>query len=206
MQHYHPADRRARSALFALCAWAVAALGLVVAEMGRLGILNRIATGAAVSVHDTILSDNLVTAAAWAEAAAFIVTAAAFLAWLHRITENDHALGVFGARSSTALAAASLVLFMLSGAVRYAAALVYEPVNPVNGLVSSSIFEVGSIVLAGIAAALAVIMIVELTRRQTARAEFARASSTSIVPSPPPVALAGAAHANLHLPVSPGEV
>jgi hypothetical protein len=207
MQHYCPADTRARSALLAMCVWALAALAVVVAEMGRLTILNNISTGIPVSVHDTMLSDNFVTATAWAEVAAFVLTAAAFLIWLHRIAQNNRVLGLLGTSYPTMFAAASLVLFVLSGSVRYAAALTNQPVNPVAGLINSSMFEVGSIVLAGVAAVLAVILIVEVTRRQSARAASVRAEigAASYAPSPPPLALPVASPANLQIPVSPGE-
>jgi hypothetical protein len=203
MVQYRAADRRARSALLAFCLWAVAALVVVVAEMGRLSILGTISMGDTVSLHDTILNDNLVSAAAWVEIAAFIVTAFAFLAWLKRIAENNRALGVLGRTYASGLALGSLALFILSGVVRYAAALTNQPVNPVGGLIDSSIYEVVSLVLAGVAAVFSVLMIVQLTGGQAARVASLRAALRG--QSPPEVALPVSPPANLQLPARPGE-
>jgi len=206
MQQYRPAEGRSRLALLAFCVWALTALAVVVAETARLHILDVIRSGVPVSVNDTMFSDGFVGATAWLEISAYAAAAVAFLLWLRRVVENNRALGAPAwTRTHAATAAAALGLFVLSGAVRYAAALTGQPQNPIAGLTDSSFFEVGSIVLAGVSAVCAVTLLVVVTRRQS---HFALGASAAryAPPAPPPLADPAAVPAHLQLPAWPGEL
>jgi small-conductance mechanosensitive channel len=90
---YRSARRLAMYAVAGLVIAAVSEILSILAEGGRLSIVNRALSGQAPSYSEATTSDNLVRATALIGIAVLIGCAAVFLVWLFRIVANNHALG-----------------------------------------------------------------------------------------------------------------
>ena len=76
-----------------LIVWIASAIGLVVVNLLRLDLVNRITSGQAVTVGDARASDSLVSGAALASSGVYVLAAIAVLMWLHRVVRNNQSLG-----------------------------------------------------------------------------------------------------------------
>lgn len=90
---YQSAATRSRVVIALLCVWVASAIGLVVVNLLRLDLVNRVGSGQPVSLADATASDNLVSGAALASSGVYVLAAIAVLMWLHRVVRNNHILG-----------------------------------------------------------------------------------------------------------------
>ena len=90
---YQSAATRSRAVIALLLVWMVSAIGLVVVNLLRLGLVNRIASGQTVTLDEARASDSLVSGAALASAGVYVLTAIAVLMWLHRVVRNNQSFG-----------------------------------------------------------------------------------------------------------------
>ena len=83
-----------------LAVWIVAAIVLIVALVGRIQLINDLVAGNTgnLSLSDVQASDTFVRTAAWSEVGAYVLSATAYLIWLHRVVANNFALGERGLR------------------------------------------------------------------------------------------------------------
>lgn len=91
--NYQSAETRSRAVIALLLVWIASALGLVVVNLLRLDLVNRIASGQPVSLDEARASDNLVSSVALAHVGVYVLAAIAVLMWLHRAVRNSHILG-----------------------------------------------------------------------------------------------------------------
>jgi hypothetical protein len=90
---YRSAAQRARLAMIALLVVVAVEIAALVADVGRVGITNRILRADTVSDGEVTASDTFVQLTAVLEIAVMIACAALFLSWLHRVVANGPALG-----------------------------------------------------------------------------------------------------------------
>jgi hypothetical protein len=90
---YRTAAQRARLAMIALLVVVAVEIAALVADVGRVGITNRILRADTVSDGEVTASDTFVQLTAVLEIAVMIACAALFLSWLHRVVANGPALG-----------------------------------------------------------------------------------------------------------------
>ena len=102
--NYQSADTRSRAVIALLIVWMVSAIGLVVVNLLRLGLVNRIASGQAVTLDEARTSDSLVSGAALASVGVYVLAAIAVLMWLHRVARNNQSFGERDLRFSPGLA------------------------------------------------------------------------------------------------------
>ena len=91
--NYQSAATRSRVVIALLCVWSASAIGVVVVNLLRLDLVNRVASGQPVSLEDARASDNLVSGAALASSGLYVLAAIAVLMWLHRVVRNNPSLG-----------------------------------------------------------------------------------------------------------------
>jgi hypothetical protein len=91
---------RARVTMALLTVWALLAIGVIVALVGRIQLASDLLAGnsGGLTPSDVNNSDNLVASTALAEYAVYVLVAVAFLVWLHRAVTNSHGLGEQGLR------------------------------------------------------------------------------------------------------------
>lgn len=99
-----PISGRATAAIAGLVLAGAAELFVFLAHVDRLGLVNRVLGGEAVTPTEAVDSDDLVRTAAWCELAAIVVCAVTFLMWLHRVVRNNRLLSTRSARFSPAAA------------------------------------------------------------------------------------------------------
>lgn len=102
--NYQSAATRSRVVIALLCVWIASAIGVVVVNLLRLDLVNRVASGQPVSLEDARASDNLVSGAALASSGVYVLAAIAVLMWLHRVVRNNQILGERYLRFSPAFA------------------------------------------------------------------------------------------------------
>jgi hypothetical protein len=90
---YRSAAQRARLAMIALLVVVAVEIAALVADVGRVGITNRILRADTVSDGEVTASDTFVQLTAVLEIAVMIACAVLFLSWLHRVVANGPALG-----------------------------------------------------------------------------------------------------------------
>lgn len=91
--NYESAETRSRAVIALLVVWMVSAIGLVVVNLLRLGLVNRIAAGQPVTLDEARASDSLVSGAALASVGIYVLAAIAVLMWLHRVVRNNQSFG-----------------------------------------------------------------------------------------------------------------
>ena len=91
--NYQSAATRSRVVLALLCVWTASAIGLVVVNVLRLDLVNRVGSGQPVSLEEARASDSLVSGAALASSGVYVLAAIAVLMWLHRVVRNNQMLG-----------------------------------------------------------------------------------------------------------------
>jgi len=95
-----PVRTRSRLAVVSLALVGLAQLALMGALVGRLDIVNRFTSGAAVTFDDANNSDHVVSTTVYLWLGALVLCAVIFLVWLHRVVANNHALGALALRFS----------------------------------------------------------------------------------------------------------
>ncbi len=100
LSRFNTATARARVAVAALVVWVVVAIVLMVALVSRIQLINDLVAGNTgnLSLSDVQANDTFVRTAAWSEVGAYVLSAIAFLVWLHRVVANNFALGERGLR------------------------------------------------------------------------------------------------------------
>lgn len=91
--NYESAAARSRVVIVLLIVWIAGAIGLVVVNLLRLDLVNRIAAGQPVSLAEARASDSLVGGVALASSGVYVLAAIAVLMWLHRVVRNNQRLG-----------------------------------------------------------------------------------------------------------------
>ena len=102
--NYQSAATRSRAAIALLGVWMASAVGLVVVNLFRLDLVNRVGSGQRVGLDEARASDSLVSGAALASSGVYVLAAIAVLMWLHRAVRNNHILGERDLRFSPAFA------------------------------------------------------------------------------------------------------
>lgn len=90
---YQSAATRSRVVLALLIVWIAGALALVVVNLLRLDLVNRIASGQLVTLDEARASDSLVSGVALASVGVYVLAGIAVLVWLHRVVRNNQSLG-----------------------------------------------------------------------------------------------------------------
>ena len=90
---YQPAATRSRVVIALLIVWIAGAIGLVVVNLLRLNLVNRIASGQLVTLNEARASDSLVSGVALASVGVYVLAGIAVLMWLHRVVRNNQSLG-----------------------------------------------------------------------------------------------------------------
>jgi len=93
---YRSARTRSRWAAGLLGLGAFAALLLLIADFGRLALVNRVLAGGFLTQAEADASDSFVRQAGLAVLVLLVAAGIAVLMWLHRIVANNHALGARG--------------------------------------------------------------------------------------------------------------
>lgn len=118
---YQSATTRSRLVVVGLALWLVSAIALVIVNLLRLDLVNRIASGQSVSFDEATSSDNLVTGVARVGVGVYLLTAIFVLIWLHRVVRNNHASGERYLRFSPAWAVGCWFVPFLNFVVPYQA-------------------------------------------------------------------------------------